>query len=606
MPEKIPHDKRLSKAVRWSRDRMEVFRTRRRELVELLVGAHYSDNGSDKRQPINLLDLASTIYKTQLAANAPRVLCTTRHESLESSAVEMELGLNHLLENEIDFETTTQRWVDTSLTQPFGIMHVRLISHGKVEIEGDEPEAEGFWHDYGQPNADVIDFDDFVLDMDAKRWDQVQFVGHRYRADKEALKESGRFDPDKIEKLKPYRRDIYNEDGDERTETISRGDHHGYDDTQYRDTVELWDIWIPAENKIYTYEATQDFDSVEGSFSGEPVGVEDWYGPEGGPYHLLMLQEVSGQIMGLPPAAGWRDLHELVNTVYRKLGRQAERQKEVGVVPGHATEDGETVINANDGDLVKTNSPGQVAQMKFGGIDQTNHGFVVDAIGRFSWMAGNLDSLGGLSPQAETATQDKLISKAANQRIASMQKRVYKATRKAVEALAWYLFYDPLIELPITKQVRGTGRTLQTTYESANMEGDFLQYNIKIEMYSMQDQTPGSRLEMLQMVVGNLVMPMMEQMMQQGMSLDMPRLLSLVSRYANMPEVENIIVYAGADQMHPDPVGTPPAKMANTTRTYERRNVPSANRQGADNAMIQQLMGGGGVQPAQASNMGPR
>ena len=78
--------------------------------------------------------------------------------------------------------------------------------------------------------------------------------------------------------------------------------------------VELRDIWLPREQLIIT---------VETGKLGPSLRVLEWDGPHSGPYRFLRFNEVPGNTMPLPPVALWRDLHDLANVLFRKLGLQS-------------------------------------------------------------------------------------------------------------------------------------------------------------------------------------------------------------------------------------------------------------------------------------------
>ena len=103
--------------------------------------------------------------------------------------------------------------------------------------------------------------------------------------------------------------------------------------------------------------------------------------------------------------------------LFRKLGRQAERQKTLLGVMGDAQRDGERIGSASDGDIVTMDNPEKAKELTFGGVNPDNFNFVIALRDLFSWTAGNLDAIGGLGPQAPTATQEKLIAISSNKRL---------------------------------------------------------------------------------------------------------------------------------------------------------------------------------------------
>ena len=142
-----------------------------------------------------------------------------------------------------------------------------------------------------------------------------------------------------------------NEGGDQTADSISQGGDNAVD--EYDDFVDLWEIWLPRENKLMVVPSS----GMTGTVAGKPLSVSEWDGPEGGPYHRLTFSEVPGNVMGLPAVALWMDLHELVNSLYRKLSRQAQRQKDVFTYPGGSEEDARRVAESSDCLLYTSPSP---------------------------------------------------------------------------------------------------------------------------------------------------------------------------------------------------------------------------------------------------------
>src|SRR5208337_3159153 len=131
-----------------------------------------------------------------------------------------------------------------------------------------------------------------------------------------------------------------------------------YSADQYRDRLWLRDVWLPKEQLLLTV----------GCNTNTLLKVVEWEGPECGPYYKLGYSDVPGNLLPLPPVALWRDLHELSNKLFRKLGNQAEGQK---TVLGFTGGDEESVSNfqkASDGDGIRyTGAPPQ--RLTAGGVD---------------------------------------------------------------------------------------------------------------------------------------------------------------------------------------------------------------------------------------------
>ena len=578
----------LRRAITWSRERLRPYRVNRYDAILQYVGKHYGEGGTRSRVPINLIELATSIYTMQLVAETPSALVTTKHKQLKPYAYDLELALNHL-SHEIKLGLELEQVVHNSM------FSMGIIKHG-MELTG-AATNHGIWANVDQPFAASVELEDWVHDMGATRFDKVQYKGNRYRLPLDIVQEFSLFDKTARNKLHATQKVAYDEQGDEKLSTMFAGGQ--VDPDEFVPHVELWDIYLPLEKLLVTF-------PCEGDDESPPLRVVEWDGPEGGPYKELYYNTVPGQCMPIPPVAYWLDNHELVNTIMLKLGDQVQRQKTVLGVAGAATEDGNRVIVADDGDAIRLDSPESMKEYSFGGPDQMSLGFMIQLKDIFSYMAGNLDALGGLSTQADTATQDQLLHMSSAKRIASMQKKTIEFTSEVMSGLAHYLWHDPLIQIPITRRVQGTDIEIPGVFSAEDREGDFLEYNIKIHPFSMTHVTPAQKLQTLTQVFQTFVVPFAEQLQAQGTEVNFESLLRIIGKYANMDELDSVLNFYGPGSI-PGPVGKPsgaanrPPRAPVTRHISERRNIPGASRQGKDEALAQMLMGGNTQRAQKAS-----
>jgi hypothetical protein len=581
---------KLKDAVQKSRKSQESYRKNRLNRIMEYVGKTYFDDGTKHTVPVNMLELAVSTWKSHLVSSCPQVIVGTPHRELAPTAYKFELAMNHLIRHEINLEEALNRWVGDAMFG-MGILKVGVCAGYQVEIDG-------FLHDVGQPYCQGVSLDDWVHDQAASRWDKIQFCGNMYRLplekmDKELYDLTGVRTSDAMP---------HNESGDTRAETISRGTDSKPAEEQLYPEVCLWDLWLPLDGLIVTVQAdSSQTDSVIGE---RPLRVVEWDGPECGPYHLLGYHDVPDQICPLPPTAVLEELHRIVNVLYRKLAKQAERQKKHSTFRGSAEADATRMNEASDGEWVRMDDPTGTAEISVGGIDQANYAFTVDAIGRTSYMGGNLDSLAGLSPQAETAKQDQMLRESASVRITDMQNRTMSATKKVLESIGWHLFYDPFIEIPIVKRVAGTPLQLEGMFTPEDREGDFLQYNFSIEPYSMKYQTPQEKLNAMRMIVQQDIIPLMPMLEQRQITFDIEQYLRKVAKYSNIEDLEELVIFSESNAPQQGPVGEMPSKMAaNTSRTYNRVSTSTGGtRQSQDATKIVSALGGNPQTTQQANS----
>ena len=86
----------LKESIEWSNQQLLFPRKKRIQSIESYVGMHYSENGSARVMPVNMLKVGVDIYVRQLAARAPRVMITTKYDELKVTADDFELALNQI------------------------------------------------------------------------------------------------------------------------------------------------------------------------------------------------------------------------------------------------------------------------------------------------------------------------------------------------------------------------------------------------------------------------------------------------------------------------------------------------------------------------------
>ena len=584
-PNNKQHLGRLRDAMRFSRKKLEAFRRRHKEAIEQYVGIDYSEGGSDKPVYLNLMEIAANIYERQLAARPPKVLVFTHSKKLRSQGVKLEQAMNSMLRT-YDVHNALRRCVKSSLFS-MGICKVGTQVIGNYE-------EEGFNFTKTRPYVASVSLDDWVHDMTSHVPEEIDYCGHRYRMPLEAARKDKSFNKSARENLTSMEDFSFNESGDERTSTISQGasQHEG----QIEDKIELWEIWLPKERLIVTLGPNE---------GDKPLKVVEWDGPPNplGPYHLLYFNEVDGNSMPLAPAMLWRGLHDVSNGLFRKLVREAQRYKVVGLTRGVDSEDADRIRMASDGEIVGVDNPEAITEKMFGGIDQRNFAFMLQIKQLFSWQAGNLDLMGGLGAQSETATQDQLLHASASQRMNGMQDEVRIFTKKVMRDWGFHLWSDPVESYPIrlNSQPLGPVDTFLTPEERGTH--DYLLHEIDVEPHSMQFVSPQERMAQLNQILTGVVIPSLPMMSEQGLGIDYKELLNTYSRYADLPELKDIIVGLedvppGSDEMGP---GAPerPGMPSSTHRVNERVSRPGASPRGAEQTLVNTLMGGNPQQSEQ-------
>lgn len=545
---------RLRTSINESFRHLLPFRENRLKFLRQYISGHYGEHRGGL--PNNLIFKYITIMKRFLVPNVPRGKVETFIADLKPDAAGLEQALNIRLED-MKIKVPLKQLIVESMVS-MGIMKVGLNFSETVEVGGWE-------HDVMKPFVEVIQFENFVWDTTAETWEQISFCGNKYKLPLEDIVESGLFDKDAIEEIR----------GRGESDNLSAGEFHAIEFTtgrsagneDFKTMVTLWDIWLPKENSVITLvdDSTIILRQVE------------WFGPESGPYHLLSYDVVPGNIMPIAPVSQLYDLHMMNNNVMRKTANQAIRQKTVQAVESGGGDDAETINAASDGDAIRVKNVNGVKEISLGGLTPGNAQFVGFTGELFNEMSGNINTIGGLGSEADTLGQEKLLAQNSSKQLKDMADQATAVIGDIIKAVAFYLWNDPLLNVPIKKKVIGVpGLEVLTTFNGQDKTGEFTDYDLNIHPFSLQERSPGEDVQVLLQIVREVYMPMIQQAEAQGIRLDVAALLTNIGDKLNIPDLSEVIAASGGDLTQREQSGVKEARQApNTTRTNIRRNVSS-------------------------------
>lgn len=583
---------RLPDAWRASRRVLRKFRENRREFVREYAGGHYAEDGAPATVYVNLIAQYVSIVVRSLTGQNLRGLVTPRDRSHKPLADAMQAWLNGQFQR-MNLAGELERVV---LDAAFS------IGIAKVALATPSDAAQLAWGlRGGQPFVRRVDLDDFAFDPHARDFAEVGFIGHRFRVPLDAVRDSPLYDRAERGKLTASEDPRHNRDGDERVNRISTGHHPGYD-AEFEEHADLWEFYFPRRRLLVTVSD----DQVDGESEPRPLRVVEWVGPDAGPYHVLGLcPPPPNNAMPKSPLMDLYPLHCLLNNLYRKLAEQAERQKDVLAVRRRSADDAANVGREGDGGIIPVDNPEDMKTVSFPGANPGNNAFFEQGKGLYSWLAGNLDSLGGLQPQAKTLGQDAMLERNSSRLVADMQERVVGLTSRVMGALGWYYYHHPKLVMKSEKSVPGTGAVIPRSVYPAGSGLDprehhvrdvsFDELAIRVDPYSMPYSTPKEREAKLDAVVTQTLMPLFPLLQQQGVQLDAAKYLEKKAEYGDVPDLPEIVSIQEPPQSEPG--ATPgggaerPPMPANTTRTYQRVNRSEATGPGVQKSTVQALLG---------------
>lgn len=587
---------RLREAMQWSETKLRPFRERHIDAVNQFAGSRYGENhaGLDKTA-INLTHLAVEVWLRQLAAQTPRSLVLTRIPELKVSAFELEVATDYLLQEILFGENLSE------------VVRSAIFSMGVMKVGITDPYLSpdsGFSSAVGHPYAEPVLFEHWIHDMKAKRREEWDWCGNKYKVPYELVKENPEFDKQVRDMIRPKGQGDSNDslpDGTGSTSDLSQGESLQIE--EYREHVELWDLWIPSQNLMVTLPCQAGL---------RPLSVKEWEGPHRGPYHILGFSNVPGNIIPAAPAQNVYELQDIITRMFNQLGRQALRSKTLTIADGRAVEDGtaERIMDGEDGQVIRTGHIDGIKEMKYGGADPANQAYLVWLREIFSYIGGNIDAMGGLAQQAGTLGQEQLLFSSSSEMIRDMQTKVVTFTRNVQKDLAWYMYTDPTLTLSLSKKIEDFGE-IPFEWSPSKRKQKFFNYNFDIQPYSLQSKGPQQRLQTIIQLATQILLPLAPQMQEWGMQFNLQKFVELIGKYGDLPEVNDLVTsstptpsedlfYAQQTSANGGGAAGKPVKPPVTQRNYTRQNIPTGGTQASRaTEMIGKLMsaaksGGGG------------
>jgi len=544
---------RLTPAIDWSLQQMQFPRKERFDAFQQFCGSHYAEGGAEKLVPVNFLALAVMIYVRRLAAKAPTALLTAEDKHLRPMAQDFQEALN-LIPGEIGLVHTLRQWVTEAMFSPWGVLKCGL-ANGKTFVE-------------------LATLDDYFIDMSATRMDTIDFEGNDYWMDYDEIMENKAYV--NKHRLGHDERTPTGPNGERKTQGISASGTM----TTYKKKKHLRDVWLPDKGLLVTY-TVQD---------KRVIREADLNELRHSPYHKLSFTTVPGQLMPLPTVSLWRDLHDLGNSLFRTLANGADSQKTVLGFNG----DNEGVTNfqgARNGDGINFNGPDPKV-LKAGGIEPQTMMFFLQTRDLMSYFANNLDSIGGLGAQTETAAQDKLISGAANAQLDDMSDQTIEATETLFESIAYYEYTDPTKKRILQKKIPGTDFTIPVEFGPAQRRNaSFESFYLKLDVYSMAKDSPQEKLMKLKGFVQEFIIPLEPFITAGGGTVDVKAILKRAGEYAQFPEADEFVVFVDLpESAMGQALGAGGGRPQHTTHTSTRQGSPGPTPQSASQQMQQQLM----------------
>lgn len=574
---------RLLASIQADRRWLKPYREKRTQAVAKFAGANWSDDAVIKEQPVNLISLFVQVVARQLIPKNPRFDISTFQRENKPAVGTMKSWVNQKIED-IDLAGTLRR------ARVDGLFSLGII---KVAL-GTPADATRFsWKmNAGEPYAEIVDLDDWFFDTNARDFNQSGYMGHFYRCPLDVIRDDSRNYNKSRKNLVASERRTTNFEGDDRIDMLAGW---SIDRTGFEPMVDLCEVYVARHKLVYTFSADDvGAASLRGDGDGklEPLRVQNWIGPDKGPYHILADMVVPGNSMPKAQIMDLLELHDAANNAMRKIMRQAKNTKSVLGTQGQ-DEEVQRIKDESDGGVFRSSGPNLPKEVTYGNINQSL--LVASQLfeERFSKHAGNLETMGGLSPQAGTLGQERLLAENSNRAIADLQGNTITFVSEVGKALCWYWWHDPFKVMRVKLSVsQGMEITRRLTPQKRN-ETPWEDLNIKINPFSMQPQTPAAKLQFIMETVTKLALPAMPLLQKDNIAMDMSRLFELLGELGDCPEIMEIFTVRESvpQQVDSQTSGEAPPKPAETTRNYNRTSTSEATNAGQNKMRMTALMG---------------
>lgn len=530
---------RLAKSIKFGDKRMDAFRKNRLKHLRQFAGTWYGHDTPEKAEPLNLVFSVVRAMLPNLVIE-PRTMVSARHPRFRAFAELLALAINRVIK-EIRFGDTVCRAIVDSFFGP-GVLYTGLAAGAGREVA----DQQGYLHDPDEPFSEHIDIADYIPDPYATKRESYSFESHRFRAPFEWAMDTRLFRRDLLESLGRAGQDRQRE---ARSHAEQLSTPQGPEDENWVEQIELVSAWLPDYDLIVTLPSQ--LDDTRGVLS-----EAEWIGPDTGPYDVFGYMDVPSNTMPISPIGQIFDLHELVNELARKIKRQAERQKDIGVYESADEWSAENIRTASDGDMVPVKNKDRVGELHLGGVDPKNYESVEYFERHLNEIAGNPALMGGIEAKSGTLGQDQMLYASASGNLDYWRGRIKKTLDRVLEKIGYFVWSDPVREMQLVQTLPG-GIQVPQRWTPEERQGAFEDYQIEIQAYGIRADSPEQQYARILDLCERFVLPAAQIAMAQGTAPNMAVLFEVLGKVGDIPRADEIF----------QPVAAPPIGMQQPGQT---------------------------------------
>ncbi len=513
---KMSFPRRLQELVKVWQKKNEVILGKQEKLLKLWASGFF-DRGYSREHLINLIDRGVFTIVPYLVEGNPKVMVEPIMANMKPWAYTTQLALNFLIDK---MELADKVFIPVAINSMFGAGITRSFTEYDRIITLD-----GKVYKSGVPAIKVIHDSDYIGDPSAKSRDDFIFEGDIYKLPTAYAKDlfAGK---DKFgNQIADYISADYKLSTEFSPDNISNPD---YDQNRFsaREFTTFIDLYLYDENVTVTI-------MPDGKKAKILREVEE-DGPKESPYDYLGYKYFPGCSTPIPPAWFWHDLDVSENIVANTAREQAESQKDLILAEPGAKDLVTKVKNAKNMDvLIVKDAKDGVQKISVGGMNTENLGWMQFCEAAFNASGGAAEVMRGAGGGAPTLGQEKMQFQNASRIVNNMYTRFHGFMTSVLKKLAWKVWTDPTVYIPVIKQIPGIGEIPQV-FDQADKVGDFYDFVYDIVPYSTQRMSPEMKYQRLMQFASQWILPTMQIAAQQGAEFDIPEATKTMAEYLGL------------------------------------------------------------------------
>jgi len=494
MPTEYVNPKKVQEVVKQGFERLKQYRKARAMFIKSYVGNYYNQRyGLKGQQPINLVFAAIRSLVPNIVMQNGINDIVTNVMQYKPYAELLGLGLNSL-HSHLKMKKILRGWIVDAV---FGIGIVdtgiatsdHLINFGDINV------------DPGQIYSELVSIDDFTFDPICTNLETAAFMGRRISVPRQVLLDDDDTDSDLVARLPRTNDNLLSND---KTSKLSQGKIRSLEMQELQDAVTVVKLWIPEANAAILIP-----DPYQTMFD-KYIKITDYYGPKTGSYTFLSLtQPVPDNPLPIAPVSIWYDLHEIANRIFVKAADQAEAQKNLVFYKPENSDEMQEALDAKNNGVIASQDPDMFRSVSIGGAAPENEFMIKNMQNWFNYIAGNPDQMAGAQAPGQkqnkqSATLSSILQSNASTVVEDYRDIIYDGAADISSKQAWFMHYDPLIEIPLIKREEN-GEKTQVWLTPEQRCGDFLDYTFRIVARSMSRLDPQTRTKRIVEFATNII-----------------------------------------------------------------------------------------------------